>query len=87
MTSDERKLKSFIFRGDDCFYVSTIERDSSAAVSPPPRFFETIAWDYEWELQARGGQVAITGYGPAFEQHSKVCEQLFRNGCYETEGS
>lgn len=80
MSKDTRKLKSYVWHGDACFFVSTIERDSSAAISPPPRYFETIAWEYNWDTAERGEQVDMDGDGPALDQHFAMCRQLFTNG-------
>ena len=80
---DSCKLKSYVWHGEQCFFVSTIERDSSAMVAPPPpRFNETIAWEYNYSLRERGCQVAHVGDGPAFTQHTEVCRQLFADGKY-----
>lgn len=75
---DQRLLKSYVWHGDQCFFVSTIERDCSSMMGG--RYFETIAWKYEWETGYRGEQVSGTGSGPAFEQHFSVVAQLFRTG-------
>lgn len=81
MASDDRKLKSYVWHGEQCFFVSTIERDSSAMVGgPPARFHETLAWEYDWETKERGDIVAQDGDGEAFQQHFSMCELLFRSG-------
>ena len=80
--TDKRKLKSYVWHGDSCFFVSTIERDSSAAIIPAPRFYETMAWSYDWEAAERGELVAHEGEGTAFEQHYEVCRQLFKTGSF-----
>lgn len=78
---DKRQLKSYVWHKDKCFFVSTIERDSSAAVAPPaPRYFETIAWDYDWDTGERGSSVGMEGDGPAFLQHFLMCETLYKHG-------
>ena len=83
---DERKLKSYVWHKDQCFFVSTIMRDSSAFVSPAPRYAETMAWEYNWDTQERGKQVGMTGDGPAFKQHFVMCEQLYKNGIFKEAG-
>ena len=81
--NDIRKLKSYVWHGEQCFFVSTLERDSSALVAPPPlRFNETIAWQYYWDTRERGDVVAQVANGPAFAQHTEVCRQLFADGKY-----
>lgn len=86
MVPDERRMKSYVWHGDECFFVSTIERDSSALMdSPVSRFHETIVWEYDWKTKERGAIVAQEGGGPAFEQHYRVCKQLFKTGKVEEE--
>ena len=78
---DKRELKSYVWHKDQCYFISTIERDSSAMVGPPsPRFHETIAWEYDWNSIERGKMIAQEGAGGAFEQHYWVCKQLFTHG-------
>lgn len=84
MVPNKRELKSYVWHDDKCFFVSTIERDSSARMPPPAsRFHETIAWEYDWETTERGAMVAQDGGGPAFRQHYLICEQLFKTGKYK----
>jgi hypothetical protein len=45
-------MKSFVWHGDNCFFVSTINRDSSSIYGG--RFAETIVWDYDWDKKERG---------------------------------
>jgi len=73
--------KTYVWHGKQCFYVSTIERDCSAAVIPPPRMFETIAWEYDWDNQERGEQVRLSsGSALTITHHIKVCQRLHENG-------
>lgn len=81
--SDKRLLKSYVWHGDRCYFVSTIERDSSAQVVPPSRYNETIAWEYDWDSQERGDMVAMEGEGAACRQHFAVCRSLFTTGKYD----
>ncbi len=78
--NDKRLLKTYVWHGDDCFFVSTIERDSSAAVDPPPRFNETIAWEYDWDMKELGDQVGSSGSGPALLQHWEMVQSFFLTG-------
>ena len=78
--TNKRILKSYVWHGADCFFVSTIERDSSADVTPAPRYFETIAWLYDWDDKARIRLVGMDGSGPAFSQHFAMCRQLYDTG-------
>lgn len=74
------------------FFVSTIERDSSAMVSPPPRFAETIGWiwmpkpkgeDVRFPIDGERTTIVYTdGDGPSWLQHSRACEMLMRYGVF-----
>ncbi len=88
-----RQLKTYVWHDDQCFFVSTIERDSSAAeTDPPPRFMETFVWEYDWSKGTRGSLTdATTGadcmvVGDAFEQHMEVCRQLYLTGKFTEDG-
>ena len=84
---DVRKLKTYVWHGDKCFFVSTIERESSAMVQPPaPRFNETLAWNYDWDRGVRGDIVAQDGEGEACDQHTRMVEQLYVTGKYVEDG-
>lgn len=83
MTPDKFLIMSHVFHGDQCFFVSTIERDSSAAAAYGMRLNETIAWEFDWDKKQRGKIVAQTGDGAAISQHMRVCEQLFLNGRFD----
>ena len=84
MFDDSSQIKSYVWHHatGQCFFVSTIERDSSEAVLPTPRFMETIAWEYDWDTRVRDNVVAQTGGGPALDQHFDVCRQLYQTGKY-----
>lgn len=66
----------------DRFLVSTIERDSSAAIYPPPRYHETIVWTLDANM-VRGDIVAHVGDGPCIKQHMKMCEAFYVHGKFE----
>lgn len=69
-------IQSYLFFGDVGFFVSTIERDSSAAVSPPPRFFETMVWEWDKTTKERGNlllQFGRNSENRPYELHSLVC--------------
>lgn len=76
---DERKLKSYVFHGEKCFFVSTIMRDSSA-VGYPSRYAETMTWEYDWTTNERGRAVDQDGEGPALAQHMRVVSDFYKYG-------
>jgi hypothetical protein len=77
--TDERKLKSYVFHGGKCFFVSTIMRDSSA-MGYPGRYAETMTWEYDWETTERGNVVDQDGSGDALTQHLRVVTDFYRYG-------
>jgi hypothetical protein len=82
-STNVRKLKSYVWHGEQCFFVSTIERDSSAASEPPPRrFHETIVWEYDWETTERGEMVAQDGSHSGLK-HFEICKQIYLHGKYD----
>ena len=50
--SDDRIIKTYVWHGDKCFFVSTINRESSAAILPALRYNETMVWEYNWGAPA-----------------------------------
>jgi len=85
MAVEIQQLKSYVWHHatGQCFFVSTNERDSSAATQPPvPRYMETLVWLVEWETDRRGPIVVQVAGGPAFNQHFEVCRQLWQTGKY-----
>lgn len=84
MTADDRVMKSYVWHDGKCFFVSTIERDSSA-MEGPRRFNETIVWDYDWDTKERGLIVhQDEGSVGSIRTHLQVCERFFIQGAYET---
>lgn len=51
--SDDQIAKSYIWNGGKCYFVSTIERDSSA-MDGPRRYSETLVWEWDAENMKRG---------------------------------
>jgi hypothetical protein len=51
MKPDVRVIKSFVWHGDDCYFVSTIDRDSSSIMGG--RFAETLVWLFDWETNEK----------------------------------
>lgn len=83
-TLDRRVIKSFVWHGDKCFFVSTIERDSSAPILPTPRYNETLIWEYDWEKKER---LLLIYQGDdmrgSISKHLCWCSAIHRDGCIE----
>ncbi len=59
------------------FFVSTMDRESSAAVSPPNRYAETIVWSFDYETKKRGDILAMD---EGIDGHGRQVYQFFRYG-------
>lgn len=80
MKPDEHLIKSYVFHKDRCFYVSTIDRDSSAMLGPE-RYAETLVWDYDWEKRTTLSLMYQRDcVRKSIHQHLKVCEELYSTG-------
>lgn len=77
--SDTRLIKSDVWHGEEYFYVSTIERDSSAMLGPR-RFVETIVWRFNREKNERGDLVFTAGASWGISKHFNICKHLFERG-------
>lgn len=87
MNDDERVIKSYVWHQGKCFFVSTIERDSSA-IEGPRRYNETIVWEFDWPSQKRGKQIYQDGDGKhSIAVHLRTCQNLHDAGTPENEGS
>lgn len=79
MRPDARLIKTYVWHGDDCYFVSTIDRDSSSPLGG--RFAETIVWAYDWEARQRGA-LLWTDYAAegSIKTHQAMVEAIHRNG-------
>lgn len=53
---DNHVAKTYVWHKGKCFFVSTIERDSSAD-DGPRQFNETLVWEFDWATYTRLGIV------------------------------
>lgn len=86
MKDDTRVIKSHVWHEGKCFFVSTINRESSAMYGG--RFAETIVWEYDWDERKRG---QILHQDEAMEDcistHLRIVKTLNLLGvCKEPEG-
>lgn len=80
MSSDERVIKSYVWHKQKCYFVSTIERDSSA-MSCQHRYNETIVWEYYWENGERLDYVhQDEDCKHSIKTHLSICERIFKEG-------
>ncbi len=75
-----RQIKSYVFHEDKCFFVSTIERDSSSFIWDR-RYNETIVWTYDWAEGVRGDMICQDeDYQGSIRTHNRICEELYKLG-------
>lgn len=78
---DNAVIKTYVWHDGKCYFVSTIERDSSAAIIPAPRFNETIVWEYDWKTATRGKMIhqedAVKG---CIGVHQEIVRIIFNYG-------
>lgn len=81
LPSDTRLAKSYIWYGKQCFFVSTIDRESSAALAYGARYAETMIWIFDWDKNERG-ELIHQGEDSegCIDLHMAVCSQLHRHG-------
>ena len=80
----QRVMKSHVWHGKQCYFVSTINRQDSTAYAY--WFSETMAWEWDWDTHVRGKCVAQTsGATDSITKHILVCEALRKDGKYEEE--
>ena len=83
MGDDERIAKSYVWHKGQCYFISTIVRDSSAAIeAPTPRYAETIAWAVDWDSNERGKTVGECGHTRyhALSKHMQIAEYIGLHG-------
>lgn len=86
MSDDQRVIKSYVWHGDNCFFVSTIERDSSAMLNPG-RYNETLVWRYDWDARKTTSLCYQRDcVRKSIRQHLAVCQELFDKGELSPEG-
>lgn len=73
---NDRIWKSYVWHGEKCWFVSTIERDYDT-YGGIYRGYETLAWEYDWDKAERGALVHQAGHVCA---HQAVCRSLINWG-------
>ena len=83
--TDDRVVKTYVWHKEKCFFVSTIERESSAAYSLS-RYNETMVWEYNWDKRERGNILFQDG-GPRgqIHFHNIIVQRLFDTGNPESQ--
>ena len=73
--------KSFISCNGKHYFVSTINRESSAMLAHGDLYAETIAWEWNPETNTRGEQVKQdSSYENSLEGHKRVMDFIYHGG-------
>lgn len=84
---DSKKcIQSYVYVGDKRYFVSTIERDSSAELGPADRYNETLVFDCPErgeEAKLLSQHEDVSGY---IDTHFDVCQRLFDGDLDTTQG-
>lgn len=78
-------IKTYVWHNGKCFFVSTIDRDSSATLGPRMHA-ETIVWNFDWNTNQRGEQIYMDeAAAGSIRTHQRIVEFLHANGTLETD--
>ncbi len=84
--SPHRLIQSYVA---DKWMVSTVYRQSSAAVYNPPWYYETIIWEWNPITKERGVMVAVKDSGAfpdrASKNHFAICMTLMKKAIKDNE--
>ena len=74
-------IQSYVWHGDKCYFVSTINRECSARLSHGEMYAETIVWEHDAETQKRRkmlwqGEDITDG----IETHIAICKSFHDHG-------
>jgi len=79
-------IQSYVWHGDKCFFVSTINRESSAAAAYGATYAETMAWEYDHDTAERKAFVGQDeGATNSISAHIKACKRLHETGQFDEE--
>lgn len=76
---DPRLIKSYVFHKDNCFFVSTINRESSSMYGGT--YAETMVWCFDWATNERKNLIwQGEGGTSSINTHLSICKRLFETG-------
>lgn len=79
-------ITSYVFFEDKCFYVSTIERDTSAVAAYGMHYNETIVWEFDVVKHMMGKMLyQDEDMRGSIRVHQKMCKELYETGKIQEE--
>lgn len=78
---DKTLAQTYISHGEEWFFVSTIDRDSSA-LAGPERYAETIVWHLPKGRRGVNGEQLWMGsaYQGSIREHQRIVEAIYAKG-------
>ena len=81
---NDKIIQSYVWHNGKRYFVSTIERDSSA-IEYPHRYNETIVWEWD-DLESARGEILLMDEDirGSIKKHMDICNNIHNNGISET---
>lgn len=77
MKTSEPIIGSYVFHGDKAWNVSTINRESSAALGAGIMYWETLVWEWDADKKVRG---KLVHQDEGWDAHFAICKSLIDSG-------
>ena len=76
----DKVIQSYVWHEGKRYFISTIERDSSA-MEYPMRYNETIVWEWQEGEKERGEMVLQDeDMNGSIRKHQEICLRIYENG-------
>lgn len=73
-------MQSYVWYGEQCFFVSTINRESSAMLGPGI-YAETMVWEHDETINKQGRLIGQDeGARGTVTKHIRICQRLIETG-------
>jgi hypothetical protein len=81
LPSDTRVIKTYVWHGKQCYFVSTINRESSAALAYGHRYAETMVFLFDWDKNEKTDIVHQDDDSEhSIRKHLSICQALHEKG-------
>ena len=80
----KKLIQSYVWHNGKCFFISTINRESSALLAYGMMYAETMVWEYNYDTSERGKLIGeYSGSKGSLRCHFNICENLQEHGTCE----
>src|SRR5665648_522349 len=81
MSKNTTLAQTYVWHGENAFYVSTINRQSSATFGCGRLYAETMVWGWDAETKQRGGCIGQDEHcADSLFAHQRMVQRLFDTG-------